>query len=69
MKLYMKVTNDKYELPLAVAGSFAELARMQGISPSTIYTCIYYQKAHPNKVGNGGRYLTIDVDEGGEDEE
>lgn len=29
-KLYMYVTNDKYELPIAVAGSKSELARMLG---------------------------------------
>lgn len=29
--LYMKVTRDKYELPLAVADSIAELGRILGI--------------------------------------
>ena len=32
MKLYTKTTNDKYELPLAVADSKKELAEMLGQS-------------------------------------
>lgn len=32
MKLYTKTTNDKYELPLAVADSKRELAEMLGQS-------------------------------------
>lgn len=31
-KLWMKVTNDEYELPLAVTESAAELARMVGVN-------------------------------------
>ena len=34
--LYMKVTNDIYELPLAVAGSVRELAKMVGVRPKSI---------------------------------
>lgn len=32
MMLYLAVTNDEYELPVAVADSKSELARMTGIS-------------------------------------
>ena len=39
-KLWMKVTNDEYELPLAVADSMAELARMTGIKPESLYSII-----------------------------
>ena len=31
MTLYMKVTRDEYELPVAVAETKAELARMLGV--------------------------------------
>lgn len=34
--LYMEVTKDKYELPLAVADSPWELAKMRGVSVYTI---------------------------------
>lgn len=36
--LYLAVTNDKYELPIAVADSASELAKMLGLSVYTIYT-------------------------------
>lgn len=36
MTLYMRVTSDKYELPIAVADSKKELAEMQGLTPSTV---------------------------------
>lgn len=36
MTIYMKVTHDKYELPVAVADSKSELARMVGVRPSSI---------------------------------
>ena len=39
-KLYMKVTNDEYELPLAVADSIADLARMTGVKPESLYSII-----------------------------
>ena len=38
MALYMMVTKDKYELPLAVAGSAGELSRMTGVSAMQIYS-------------------------------
>ena len=39
-KLWMKVTNDEYELPLAVADTMAELARMTGVKPESLYSII-----------------------------
>ena len=45
-RLYMKVTNDDLELPLAVADSFEELAEMLGISKATIYSERRYAKAN-----------------------
>lgn len=37
-KLWLKISSDKYELPLAVADSAVELARMCGITANTIYS-------------------------------
>lgn len=48
--LYMKVTNDIYELPLAVAGNVQELARMVGVKPATISTVISRAKAEGKTV-------------------
>ena len=33
---FMRVTNDKYELPLCVAESVKELAEMAGVRPNSI---------------------------------
>ena len=60
MTLWMKVSDDKYELPEAVADSVNELAEMLHISPMTIYGCI-------NKLKHGKikytTYKRIEVDE------
>ena len=40
MTLYMKVTKDEYELPIAVAETQAELAHMLGVKPMLVYNGI-----------------------------
>jgi len=40
MKVYMKTTKDKYELPIAVADSAKELAYLLGMSVGSIYSSI-----------------------------
>ena len=44
MKLYMKVTKDEYELPLAVAESASELGRMVGTSGSVVLSSISHHR-------------------------
>lgn len=44
MNIWMEVTPDEYELPLKVADSGGELARMYGLSPDTIYSSISHYK-------------------------
>lgn len=46
MKLYTKTTRDRYELPLAVADSKIELARMTGQSANTVMSC--FSKKYSN---------------------
>lgn len=41
MKLYLKVTKDKYELPIAVAESPRELAKMTGDDAKSISKYIW----------------------------
>ena len=36
MTIFMKVTRDEYELPVAVADSKSELARIVGVRPSSV---------------------------------
>ena len=38
--LYLKVSHDKYRLPMAVADSKAELIRMTGTDFSYVYACL-----------------------------
>lgn len=57
--VYMMVSNDIYELPLAVAGSASELASMVGVRPETILACI---RKH-----NNSKYQRIYVGEADND--
>ena len=44
VKLYMRTTKDKYQLPVAVADSPKELAKMVGTSPGVVRSCISRKK-------------------------
>ena len=57
--IYMMVSHDKYELPLAVADSAKELADMCGVMEHTIYTMISHAKLN----GNFCQYVRVEVDE------
>lgn len=59
MTLWMKVTMDKYELPLAVADSSRELARCLGVSASTVASVV------SNAKRRGGRccYVKVEIDD------
>lgn len=60
--LWLKVTNDKYELPIAVGGTAQELADMLGITDNVIHSTI----SHYNK----GRIKScpyVKVEEGDDD--
>lgn len=46
----MKCTTDKYELPIAVADSGAELARMLGITVGSVWSCISKHKSGYHKI-------------------
>jgi hypothetical protein len=55
--VYMVVTNDKYELPVLVADSIAELARMAGVKPSLISSAI----CHAKKKGHKSIYVRVSM--------
>lgn len=44
MKLYLCVTRDEYELPLAIADTPRELAEMCGVTKSAICSAISHEK-------------------------
>lgn len=47
---YMKVTNDKYRLPVAVADSAGELARIVGATKNTVLSSISHGTGSYEKV-------------------
>lgn len=57
-KLFLKVTKDKYELPLAVADSQRELARMLGIHQSTIARSLIRAKK-----GSRTEFREVEIDD------
>lgn len=63
MILWMKVTKDKYELPVAVADSATELAKILHTSPGTIYSSIYHGNKSFVKVTVDGDYERRDESE------
>lgn len=60
--LWMKVTNDEYQLPIAVAGTAAELAKILGIDVDKIH-----QQRYTYKRGKSKRLVYVTVEEGDED--
>lgn len=56
--IYMKVTQDKYELPLVVADTVAELARLTGQKRSSVASAL----SHAKKKGFNSSYVKVIVD-------
>ena len=48
MTLYIRTTADKYELPIAVADSPGELARMLGIKAESVYRRMWQKHPSPH---------------------
>jgi len=44
MTLYLRTTNDKYELPIAVAESPTELARLLGTTQGSVSSSISHKR-------------------------
>lgn len=57
--LWMKVSMDKYELPLIVCDSVAELARRTGSTQNNIYSTISKAKSR----GTRCKYVKVAIDE------
>ena len=58
MTLYMKVTRDEYELPVAVAETKAELARMLGLNRANVRTAFSHAQKYKNPT-----YVVVEVDD------
>lgn len=50
MKLYIAVSRDKYKLPIAVADSAGELAKMVGVTKNNILSSISHNLGTYEKV-------------------
>jgi hypothetical protein len=59
MTLYMNVTKDELELPLAVADTVAELAKMVGVRENSIFGAMGRAK----KSGCKCAYVRVEIDE------
>lgn len=62
MKLYLCVTNDKYELPLAVAETQAELAEMRHVDHTTISAALR-RKFKKHNINKKHKYVEVEVDD------
>lgn len=60
MTIWMKVTKDKYELPVAVADSASELARKLGCNVNTIYSAMSHIRTGRNK---GSIYKKVEIED------
>ncbi len=63
MTIWMKVSDDKYELPVMIADTQLELANMLGISPNTIASSMSHNRAR----GVYTPYRRIEIEEGDEE--
>lgn len=59
MKLYLRVTKDKYRLPVAVADSVTELSRMTHVSCDTIYQSLSRSK---RGIIKDSQWVSVEVD-------
>lgn len=57
--LWMAVSRDKYELPLAVADSIEELAELCGVKVTSIRSYI----CHAKKYGTRCKYVVVEVED------
>lgn len=62
MTIYMRVTRDKYRLPLALAETVDELARMCGVTRNAVSCSIYNSK----KFGRDGEFVKVNVEDDNE---
>lgn len=60
MIVYMKVTDDKYELPVYIADTVKDLAQMCCVKPTSIYTNLW-RVEHGEFIKS--KYVRVDIGE------
>ena len=58
-KVYIKVTDDELRLPVAIADTVLELAKIVGVKPNTIYSSMCHAK-HGRR---SSVYECVEIDE------
>ena len=58
MTLYVEISTDKYELPVAVAESVKELSELRGVSVFTIYNAMRQVRTG---VTSKSKYIKVEV--------
>ena len=56
---YMEITKDKFELPVAVAETTGELAKLRGVEANTIRCVMSHAKKQKRKC----KYIKVVIDE------
>lgn len=59
MNLWLQVTSDKYELPLAVADSAEQLASLIGVKTNNIFSAI----SNAKRGGYRCQYVKVELEE------
>lgn len=59
MIVYMEISKDKYELPVAIADTTKELAKIRNVSANTISSMI----CHCREKGHWCRYVRVEIDD------
>lgn len=60
MRLYMEITRDKYEFPIAIADSPTLLAEMCGVSANSVScSCSLYRRGKYKSP----RFISVEVDD------
>lgn len=60
MNVWMQITKDKYELPVAVANTANELAEIVGVDVSAVRSAVSKQKTGKRKVT---KYIKVVVED------
>lgn len=59
MTIWLQVTLDKYEFPVAVADTAEQLANLVGCSQNNIYSCV----SHAKRYGYRSRFVKVEIEE------
>lgn len=65
MKIWLAVTQDRFEFPVAIADSARELAQMVGVKPITILSSVSRSRKRTRKTNRGIRrkYFVVEVED------